>query len=42
VKVLPSGFRQDGPRSRDELAQRGERLRRLFELRIDAREAEAA
>jgi hypothetical protein len=41
VKVLPSSFRRDA-QPRDELAERGERLRRLFELRIDAREAEAA
>ena len=41
VKVLPSSFRRE-QRPRDEVAERGERLRRLFELRIDAREAEAA
>jgi hypothetical protein len=41
VKVLPSSFRRE-QQPRDEVAERGERLRRLFELRIDAREAEAA
>jgi hypothetical protein len=41
VKVLPASFRREEP-PRDELAERGERLRRLFELRLDAREPEAA
>jgi hypothetical protein len=41
VKVLPSRFRRE-QQPRDELAERGERLRRPFELRIDAREPEAA
>jgi hypothetical protein len=41
VKVLPSSFGPDS-QPRDGLAERGERLRRLFELRIDAREPEAA
>ena len=43
VKVLPSSFKgepEQDPRS--ELSERGERLRRLLELRLDAREAEAA
>jgi hypothetical protein len=41
VKVLPSGV----PKQHDlrlERSERGERLRRLLELRIDAREPEAA
>jgi hypothetical protein len=41
VKVLPSNFRS-APPVRAEASERGERLRRLLELRIDAREAEAA
>jgi hypothetical protein len=37
VKVLPSSFRQtEEPRAEPE---RGERLRRLLELRVDEREA---
>jgi len=41
VKVLPSGpvERLD---PRQERSERGERLRRMLELRIDAREPEAA
>jgi hypothetical protein len=41
VKVLPSSFRRDQP-LRDELSERSERIRHLLELRIDAREPEAA
>lgn len=41
VKVLPSSFRRE-QESHRELSERGERLRRLLELRIDAREHEAA
>jgi hypothetical protein len=41
VKVLPSSFRRDQA-PRDELSERSERIRRLLELRIDAREPEAA
>jgi hypothetical protein len=41
VKVLPSSFGRD-PDARAELPERGERLRRLLELRIDEREPEAA
>jgi hypothetical protein len=41
VKVLPSSFGRD-PMLRDELSERSERIRRLLELRIDAREPEAA
>jgi hypothetical protein len=38
VKVLPSSFkREEDPRS--EPSERGERLRRLLELRLDEREA---
>ena len=37
VKVL-----RKGPDPRDEPTEMGERLRRLLELRLDAREAEAA
>jgi hypothetical protein len=38
VKVLPSRFKQDeDPRA--EPSERGERLRRLLELRLDEREA---
>jgi hypothetical protein len=41
VKVLPSSsVREDD--LRPEPSERGEELRRLLELRIDAREAEAA
>jgi hypothetical protein len=43
VKLLPSGFVPDEePDLRSEQSERGERLRRLLELRIDEREAEAA
>ena len=43
VKVLPSSFKREaGQDPRSELSERGERLRRLLELRLDAREAEAA
>jgi hypothetical protein len=43
VKVLPSSFKV-GEDPRSELSERGEHLRRLLELRLDARgpEAEAA
>jgi hypothetical protein len=41
VKVLPSTFRREQD-FRLEVSERGERLRRLLELRIDAREPEAA
>jgi hypothetical protein len=41
VKVLPSGFVRDAD-LRLEPSQEGERLRRLLELRLDAREPEAA
>jgi hypothetical protein len=38
VKVLPSNFTaEEDPRT--ELSERGERLRRLLELRLDEREA---
>jgi hypothetical protein len=41
VKVLPSGFvREDDLDA--ELSPHGEQLRRLLELRLDAREPEAA
>jgi hypothetical protein len=43
VKVLPSSFgREQEQDVRLELSERGEQLRRLLELRIDAREPEAA
>jgi hypothetical protein len=43
VKVLPSSCpRESEPDLRAEASERGERLRRLLELRIDTREAEAA
>jgi hypothetical protein len=41
VKVLPSSFRREQD-SRLEVSERGERMRRLLELRLDAREPEAA
>jgi hypothetical protein len=41
VRVLPSSFRRDAQPLGD-VAERSERIRRLFELRLDAREAEAA
>ena len=46
VKVLPSSFRREQAQQgeqdpRTELSERGERLRRLLELRLDAREPEA-
>jgi hypothetical protein len=41
VKVLPSGVLQQHD-LRLERSEQGERLRRLLELRIDAREPEAA
>ena len=41
VKVLPSSFGREQD-ARLELSERGERLRRLLEVRIDAREPEAA
>jgi hypothetical protein len=41
VKVLPSSFRR-GQQTRDGLAEQGERIWHLFELRFDAREPEAA
>lgn len=41
VKVLPSGVgRRSDPR--EDPSEVGERLRRLLELRLDARDAEAA
>jgi hypothetical protein len=45
VKVLPSSFVRGEDHETDlraERSERGERLRRLLELRIDEREAEAA
>ena len=43
VKVLPTSFVPEPETDlRAEQSERGERLRRLLELRIDAREAEAA
>jgi hypothetical protein len=40
VKVLPSSFKRDTEHDpRGELSERGERLRRLLELRLDEREA---
>jgi hypothetical protein len=42
VKVLPSSFRREGQLPRDEVAERSERFRRLFEQRLDAREPKAA
>jgi hypothetical protein len=43
VKVLPSSFVDEQATDlRSEQSERGERLRRLLELRIDEREAEAA
>jgi hypothetical protein len=41
VKVLPAARRRKLER-RDDPAETGERLRRLLELRLDARDAEAA
>ena len=41
VRVLPSSFGRE-PDVRLEPSERGERLRRLLELRLDAREPEAA
>ena len=42
VKVLPSGDRGGPTDLRNDPSEAGERLRRLLELRLDAREPEAA
>jgi hypothetical protein len=42
VKVLPSARRGRAPDPRADPSEVGERLRRLLELRLDARDAEAA
>jgi hypothetical protein len=41
VKVLPSSYGRERD-TRLDVSERGERLRRLLELRIDAREPDAA
>jgi hypothetical protein len=42
VKVLHSTTLKHEPDPRDDPSEVGERLRRLLELRLDAREADAA